>query len=962
MTRQLLLIIALVFTTGLTAQERSCSTTELHEQRMENDPVYQKNYLDRQEKFRKLTKERVGVSRAELCPDPVLVPMAVHYADAPNNFDLQCLTDLALDQIQILNDDYQGLNADIVNWTNGTSSNYPGVENAESCIEFCLATMNHPAGSGIAEGDHAVTVNVYGSSSAPAWSGYLNVFVRNIGALGFSPLGGNGNGDGVTCDNSAFGAGAGCTGFVPGAPYNLGRTLTHELGHYLNLAHIWGGGCGNDDGIADTPDQQTSNGGCPGNNAISCGSLDLHMNYMDYTNDACMYMFSAGQQAVMENYLAANLQNVTSNSAVCVPPTPTVAFVQTQTTVSEGTSSCATDGEQQVTIEVGISASPSSTAFVTLLANGTATNGVDYTYSPATLTFPAGQTSNQTITVTIFEDGQVENDESISFSFLVNANGGDAAPGTENQSHEIAILNDDQAPSAGSQNVFLIDQNFDDGIAPFVATDGGDPGNTWYQDGVGSTLNGTPQAIANSDAAGNGSSSNEVLTTPVFNGSSVTNLTLEFDQYARVYSGNGDFNETFRTEIYDGNSWQTVYLRTEAQGSIGDWGNPNHQTINLSAYAAPNNQLRFTYIAEWDYWWAIDNVQVSGLQNVGVQTDANGGSGFSERDFGPNSTLYFYDENSGDVMLSLINTSGFNYGCTSVYVETGSSILPGAFQSNAPESDWITEKTFRVEPENNNPNGSFTISLYYTQEEIIGWSQTSGEPVGNLQMVKAAGSVSSATSLETAPVSTFSFGSDWVYSAQYSSGFSGFALGGAAPVLPVEWLAVNAKAGQKAIDVNWSTATESGNRGFEVLRSEDASKGFSSLGFVAGAGSSTNRQDYSFVDNRALAGITYYYQIRQIDFDGSTSLSPLVNAKIESETLSLRIYPNPVREQLNVELFAPLSGSYELVHVSGLQIASGDFPAGGQRIKLNTSQLSTGIYYLVVSTGEDRRVKKVIVD
>ena len=162
----------------------------------------------------------------------------------------------------------------------------------------------------------AVTVNGSNGSFDGNWSGYINIFVRNIGALGFSPLGGNGNGDGITIDNGAFGSGAGCAGFSPNFPFNLGRTVTHELGHYLDLDHIWGGGCGADDGINDTPNQANSYGGCPSINSSSCGSTDMHMNYMDYVNDRCMYMFSALQVSRMDNYATGNLQNVIGNSDV----------------------------------------------------------------------------------------------------------------------------------------------------------------------------------------------------------------------------------------------------------------------------------------------------------------------------------------------------------------------------------------------------------------------------------------------------------------------------------------------------------------------------------------------------------------------------------------------------------------------------------------------------------------------
>jgi len=133
-------------------------------------------------------------------------------------------------------------------------------------------------------------------------------------------LGGEGNGDGVVIDASAFGTGNGCGSVKADPPFNLGRTVTHELGHYFLLDHIWGygengTGCQVDDSVADTPNQEDANEECPGFNTSSCGSRDLHMNYMDYTNDECMYMFSAGQISRAEAYINSSLNNLTSNAA-----------------------------------------------------------------------------------------------------------------------------------------------------------------------------------------------------------------------------------------------------------------------------------------------------------------------------------------------------------------------------------------------------------------------------------------------------------------------------------------------------------------------------------------------------------------------------------------------------------------------------------------------------------------------
>lgn len=289
---------------------RACGMTE-HMDLLLADPDYKTMHAL---KYRKVAE--IGDYRAE-CTNKVVVPVAVHYQGLRGAYDENCLRALAQNQIDILNADYGGTNFDISNWTNSASSLFPGVNNGEACIEFCLATKNHPGGYGLSEGDPAVTFSKRRTDNDGNWSGYINIFVRNIQYLGYSPLGGSGNGDGVVIDDQAFGsAGNGCGSISPGAPYDLGRTLTHELGHYLLLDHIWGGGCGSDDGVGDTPDSQGPWYGCPDLGASTCGSTDMHMNYMDYTNDACMFMFSAGQAGIMEGYLGSSLGHVIDNGLI----------------------------------------------------------------------------------------------------------------------------------------------------------------------------------------------------------------------------------------------------------------------------------------------------------------------------------------------------------------------------------------------------------------------------------------------------------------------------------------------------------------------------------------------------------------------------------------------------------------------------------------------------------------------
>lgn len=300
---------------------RDCGSEAVMDRLMQN-PTYAAAF---REKLRNL--ELSSGTRAS-CNTPVMVPVAIHFQGI-NNADRACLETMATEQIAALNADYKALNSDISKWNNQASAYFPGVNFGSTCLTFSIASQNHPAGSGLSNGQLAVTINKVNGDFDNNWSGYLNIFViKNTGYLGYAPLGGDGNGDGVVVDASAFGLGRTCSGIGADAPFDKGRTLTHEVGHYLFLDHIWGDGCSVDDGISDTPQQGDANYGCPDLGISSCGSADMHMNYMDYTDDACMYMFSSGQATRMDNYISNNLGRITNNAAnvlggVNPPQTPT---------------------------------------------------------------------------------------------------------------------------------------------------------------------------------------------------------------------------------------------------------------------------------------------------------------------------------------------------------------------------------------------------------------------------------------------------------------------------------------------------------------------------------------------------------------------------------------------------------------------------------------------------------------
>ncbi|HOY49436.1 MAG TPA: M43 family zinc metalloprotease [Chryseolinea sp.] len=141
-------------------------------------------------------------------------------------------------------------------------------------------------------------------------------FPDQSGLSGLNESGGSASTDGVVVQYSSFGSADKGSFPVMQAPYNKGRTLSHETGHWLGLRHIWGDGNCADDFVSDTPPAASASSGCPVGR-VSCGATNMVENYMDYTNDACMNIFTIGQKtrirAVMDlsprrkSLLAANL-------------------------------------------------------------------------------------------------------------------------------------------------------------------------------------------------------------------------------------------------------------------------------------------------------------------------------------------------------------------------------------------------------------------------------------------------------------------------------------------------------------------------------------------------------------------------------------------------------------------------------------------------------------------------------
>jgi hypothetical protein len=278
-----------------------CGTTQ-HQAELMKNPEVAKGFA----KANALMNQKFAAN-PNLKPTGILtIPVVVHilYANAAQNIP----DSRVIEQINVLNLDFSGTNANVGNtpaiWTSLV---------ANTGIQFCLAVQDpngnptngiiHKATTaGSFNANDNIKHNATGGDDAWPAGSYLNLWIGNLGGglLGYAQFpGGPAATDGVVVLYSSVG-GPNDPGTFP--PYDLGRTATHEVGHWVNLLHINGdSNCGNDL-VADTPTQDQLHFGCfthPYHVNVCSGSTngEMFMNYMDYTDDACMTMFSNGQGA-----------------------------------------------------------------------------------------------------------------------------------------------------------------------------------------------------------------------------------------------------------------------------------------------------------------------------------------------------------------------------------------------------------------------------------------------------------------------------------------------------------------------------------------------------------------------------------------------------------------------------------------------------------------------------------------
>ncbi len=611
----------LFFTTTAVFAQQRCHTTEYMEELYQVNPSMQyrqQQYQLQQEK----AKSKLASSQATF-KTAITVPVVVHVVyqnQAENISDAEVLSAIAA-----LNADFSATNTDIGN-VPSAFQNAVGNPN----IQFCMAQVD-PAGNATNGINRVQTTQTTFSTNdvvkktaqggVDAWdvTQYFNIWVCDLGTglLGYGqfPNSSLSNTYGVVCNYKYFGT------VDAQAPFNKGRTLTHEIGHCLNLRHIWGDAtCGNDF-HNDTPEASGPNYGCPSFPKTSqCSNGpngEMFMNYMDYVDDACMVMFSNDQSATMVNVLSTSPWNVLQNSTVC------------NSSGGGGQTSPSTDAAITEVI------SPSSNVetcgstiqpVIRLASNGT------INLTSATIMYQIGTNSAQqfnwtgnlstgTSEVVTLPSISSPNGTNVLTVSVSNANGGNS---------DIDASNDELFASyslANPAGVSLpFQEDFENSFPPQNwEIINGDAGLTWAQTSNSATSGSKSAYRNNYDGQDNGQVDDMI--TPGINLSAGNNPMLSFDIAYQLYTdpASNSFSDTLVVSISGdcGNTWTDVYKKsgedlTTSSPTFSDqafYPTSNEwrtESISLANFSNLDNaKVRFRNISDWENNLYIDRIDIS---------------------------------------------------------------------------------------------------------------------------------------------------------------------------------------------------------------------------------------------------------------------------------------------------------------------------------------------------------------
>ncbi len=615
-----LCIAVLLAQTGYTQTIR-CSTTEYEAVLMAKYPDYAK----KKQQIEAYTNRYIQKNKTQFKTDgggvTIKIPVVFHvvYKTAAQNIPDERL----IEQIAILNADFRRLNAD--------TTNTPGAfhDVAADCnVEFCIAAVD-PDGNpttGILRVatdvttfgfDDGIKFTAMGGSNAWPADDYLNFWSGNIGAflLGYAQFpGGPDATDGVVINFQNVGNND------AGYPYHLGRTATHEIGHWLNLYHIWGddAGCGASDLCGDTPNQKVETYGCPGFPKTDLCSADapgiMFQNYMDYTDDACMNIFTEDQKSRIQSLFEPG-------------------GARYGITISEGCGLQPYDVQAIASLPGGTICNVTISPIITIKNHGTEVlTSVDINYQidgGTTLTY------NWTGSLTT---GAIEN---VTLSAITTTEGAHTLEATlENPN---GFIDADAGDNTTETDFFVnltgvalpLVQGFESTGFPYAGYTINNPDDyfTWERTNDAAAIGTYSVYMNHFDNDANGEIDEFVI--PAYDLSGLASITFTFDVAYALYTAGGTFSDTLEVLVSDdcGSTWETVYKKSNPDlqtapvtpssfvPEANEWRN---ESINLNSYLGSSQLfIKFRTISDYENNLYVDNINLNDGQQIGIIENSN---------------------------------------------------------------------------------------------------------------------------------------------------------------------------------------------------------------------------------------------------------------------------------------------------------------------------------------------------
>ncbi|MCK4664139.1 MAG: choice-of-anchor J domain-containing protein [Bacteroidales bacterium] len=666
---------------------------------------------------------------------------------------------------------------------------------------------------------------------------------------------------------------------------------------------------------------------------------------------------------------------------------PVIGFMAATTNTTESTSAGSGCREYtDITVTVKVTGKPDVDETVTVsVSSSTAKDPADYEITTSMpITCSAGSDANKTVTFRIYDDAAIENAETIDLSMTLGG-ASNAVLGTQT-THTITINDDDVAPTTGSF-VTVWTENWEsasagDFSAANWSTDQKANGarNNWYLSSsscASGLLSGMTAFIVyyNPVACGYTNEGTPAIIYRQVDASSYSDLRVSFDWLCNGNPGIDYGDLVYSTD--GGSTWNDVDVATEYSGQSSS----QSTTVSLTSLAGTVFDLGWAFYDDGagtvnNPPFSVDNINVEGLVSTPIATTL---SSTSSEYLGPNSTVCYYNA-SNDLMAKIENASDHDYGCTTVSIDrAGTGAVELFYDGTTYPDSMIIEKCFLVAPTTNNTSGIYTITFYYSSDEINGWISATSNILDDLTLTKTGGSISNITpdtqdgngntNYLATSVQRGTFGSSYYVQGTFGSGFSGFGSGkiefipkGAGP-LPVELISFSCKYHNYNVILKWTTASEFNNDYFTIERSKDAIE-FEIIEIIKGAGNSNNILNYETSDINPFFG-TSYYRLKQTDYNGKYSISNIVSINTDINKFTDKSYNYFVNNQF---LIINLNDNYynmilEITDITGRRISSKNIQQviNSKNLKLDISNFKPGFYNFILFNNTKKISGKFIV-